>query len=45
MYCPKCQTSYSASKIIINMQNLPVEVSVDPVYCPVCGYHKEEDDQ
>ena len=42
MYCPKCQTSYGVTKIVINFQNLPVEENVDPNYCPVCGYKVKE---
>lgn len=38
MYCPKCQTTYSITKTIINLRNLPVDVDVDANYCPVCGF-------
>ena len=38
MYCPKCDTTYTITKTIINFQNLPVEeVIKDVKYCPICG--------
>ena len=43
MFCPKCNTTYSASKTIINLQNLPVDEEIDPKFCPVCGWHPVED--
>ena len=42
MYCPKCDTSYSIRKTIINLQNLPVDEDVEAKFCPVCGWSNEE---
>lgn len=38
MYCPKCNTTYSVTQTIINLQNLPVDEPVDAVFCPRCGW-------
>lgn len=38
MYCPKCDTTYSVTKTIINLYNLPVDENVEAKFCPVCGW-------
>lgn len=38
MYCPKCDTTYSTTKTIINLRGLPVNERVEIKFCPVCGY-------
>ena len=43
MYCPKCRTTYSIKKTVINFQNLPVDEDVEAKYCPVCGTHEPTD--
>lgn len=42
MYCPCCDATYSATKTIINLHNLPVDLPVDIKYCPVCGWSKNK---
>ena len=41
MYCPKCDTTYSVTKTIINLHNLPVDENVEAKFCPVCGWSNE----
>ena len=43
MFCPKCNATYGAYTIRFNTRNDPVEVEVDPTYCPVCGWTEKED--
>lgn len=44
MFCPKCNTSYSVKRTVINLQNLPVDEIVEATFCPVCGWTKKEDE-
>ena len=41
MYCPKCRTTYTITKTVINFQNLPVDEDVEAKYCPICGWSNE----
>ena len=41
MYCPYCETTYSITKTIINLHNLPVDEDVEAKFCPVCGWSLE----
>ena len=41
MYCPNCKTTYSITKTIINLHNLPVDEDVEAKFCPVCGWSSE----
>lgn len=41
MYCPNCETTYSITKTIINLHNLPVDENVEAKFCPVCGWSSE----
>lgn len=41
MYCPKCRTTYTITKTVINFQNLPVDEDVEAKYCPICGWTDE----
>ncbi len=45
MYCPKCRTTYTITKTVINFQNLPVDEDVEAKYCPVCGTYKTNKDE
>ena len=45
MYCPKCHKTYSATRTIINLQNLPVDEEFDPYFCPVCGWCRVENEE
>lgn len=38
MFCPKCNVSYSVTKTIINLHNLPVDEDVEAKFCPICGW-------
>lgn len=41
LYCPNCETTYSITKTIINLHNLPVDENVEAKFCPVCGWSSE----
>ena len=41
LYCPNCKTTYSITKTIINLHNLPVDEDVKAKFCPVCGWSLE----
>lgn len=45
MYCPKCKKTYSATRTIINLQNLPVDEEFDPYFCPVCGWCRVKEEE
>lgn len=44
MFCPKCNTSYSVKRTVINFKNLPVDEPVQAKYCPVCGWTDTKDE-
>ena len=45
LYCPYCETTYSITKTIINLHNLPVDEDVEANFCPVCGWSLEPRDK